>query len=57
MIIPVPEPSSRIVKGFGASSTSGSGQELGSEELGRPFSLRLKFESAQSDGDVDEEQH
>jgi len=48
MMIPVPEPSSRTVKGFGASSASRSGHGPGSEELGRPLLFRLKFESTRS---------
>lgn len=52
IMIPVPEPSSRIVKGFGASSTSRSGHELGSDGLERAFLLRLKFGSTGSDNDV-----
>lgn len=58
MMIPVPEPSSRIVKGFGTSPASRSERAgVGSEELWRAFSLGLRFESQRTDdpGRVDKE--
>lgn len=45
MMMPVPEPSSRIAKGFGTPSASRSVHGVGSEELGQAFSLRLRFKS------------
>lgn len=54
MTIPVPEPSSRITKGFGAPSmASRSGRGVGSEEPKQSFSSRLRFESPGSDERVD----
>ena len=54
MMIPVPEPSSRIVNGSGVSTASRSTRrELGSGGLGHPLSLRLKFESTCSGNNVD----
>ena len=44
MMIPVPEPSSRIVKGFLERSASRFGLEFGPGGSGRPSALRLKFE-------------
>lgn len=56
MVRPVPEPSSRIVKGFGAYSASRSEYGVGSGELGRACSLGLRFESLRSDaGGVDKD--
>jgi hypothetical protein len=48
VMMPVPEPSSRIAKGFWTSPASRSRHGVSSEELGQSFSLRLRFESPQS---------
>jgi hypothetical protein len=55
MMTPVPEPSSRIVRGLGESTASRFGLDPGPEGSGRPSSLRLKLESTRPDDDVDED--